>query len=289
VPDWPADLVKELARRRCVPFLGAGVSRNSVGDHGKRPPLWDDFLEAACGNLGAKAKEAKRYLKQRDLLTAAHIAKNLLGGHDWHELLEEEFSRPKYMPADIHDHIFSLDAPIVCTTNVDRIYEKHVQSKYAGACVVKNYCDDDLARYVRGDLESRLILKVHGSVDNLPKAIFTREEYADAWHGSSRFYELFQAIILTNTVLFIGYGLSDPDVQLVLENGARLFKSSKPHYLVTSSTVSEPVRLLYERNYNIKIVTYNARENHIELSRGLKDLATKVQSQRVDIAAKLLW
>lgn len=43
--QWPDDLVDVVARRKCVLYLGAGVSANSISDNGKKPPTWKCFLE----------------------------------------------------------------------------------------------------------------------------------------------------------------------------------------------------------------------------------------------------
>lgn len=36
--DWPLELVDDLARRKAVLFLGAGVSMNATNGTGQRPP-----------------------------------------------------------------------------------------------------------------------------------------------------------------------------------------------------------------------------------------------------------
>lgn len=43
--DWPEDLVLELARKKCVLFLGSGISANAVDADGHHPPTWRQFLE----------------------------------------------------------------------------------------------------------------------------------------------------------------------------------------------------------------------------------------------------
>lgn len=35
--SWPRSLIREVAARRCVFFLGAGVSASSIDDHGVHP------------------------------------------------------------------------------------------------------------------------------------------------------------------------------------------------------------------------------------------------------------
>lgn len=43
--DWPERLVEDIARRRCVLFLGSGVSANSVNKEGERPKTWTEVLK----------------------------------------------------------------------------------------------------------------------------------------------------------------------------------------------------------------------------------------------------
>jgi hypothetical protein len=43
--DWPLTLVNEIAKERCVLFLGAGVSASAVDSAGKHPPDWKTFLD----------------------------------------------------------------------------------------------------------------------------------------------------------------------------------------------------------------------------------------------------
>ena len=38
--SWPNSLINDIARRRCVIFLGSGISRNSVNATGLHPKTW---------------------------------------------------------------------------------------------------------------------------------------------------------------------------------------------------------------------------------------------------------
>ena len=47
--EWPSALVTELAERRCIIFMGAGTSMESVAEDGvKHPPNWENFLKGAA-------------------------------------------------------------------------------------------------------------------------------------------------------------------------------------------------------------------------------------------------
>lgn len=287
--EWPVRLIQEIARRKCVVFIGAGVSRQSLSAAGDRPPLWKSFLESALHKCTAPKTEIRRHLKNNDFLTACQLIKSRLGEHDWNDHLEAVFSIPHYEPADIHEYIFGLDSPIVATTNIDQIYDRFLAAKYAGVVISKSYHDDAVGRYVKGDPSTRLVLKVHGSVENPGQAIFTREQYADARNKHGPFFETLSSLIVTQTFLFLGYGLSDPDIQLLLENNARLFRSQTPHFFVTSDKPSVDMASMFERNYSIKILRYSDRDDHVELTSSMKSLVNEVSLERGKLAAKQIW
>lgn len=287
--EWPDRLITEIARRRCVLFLGAGVSRNSQTDAGERPPLWNEFLELALGRCDGKTTEIKKTLNAGDLLTACQLIKTRIGSHEWHDLLEKHFQTPIYKSASIHDYILKLDSLIVATSNVDKIYDRHVQTKYQGSVIVKRYTDEDIGRHIRSSPDKRLILKIHGCIDTPDKAIFTREDYANARARAASFYSLLDGLIFTNTFIFIGCGLSDPDMLLLLENSARAFRSTQPHYFVSSQKFSADYDTMLINNYNLKGIYYSSKDDHVELSQSLENLTELVDNRRSSIASTQLW
>lgn len=114
--SWPLPLVKDLARRRAILFLGSGVSKNSRSTVGlaRRPPTWEEFLQAALERCQNPKKHIHKLLKAGDYLTACEILKNKLDDQ-WSVLVHEQFIEPGFVPADIHTDIFKLDSRIVLT------------------------------------------------------------------------------------------------------------------------------------------------------------------------------
>ena len=49
--NWPQVLVDDIARRKCVIFLGAGVSKNSRNHEGRIPKNWLEFLSDAIKHV----------------------------------------------------------------------------------------------------------------------------------------------------------------------------------------------------------------------------------------------
>lgn len=253
------------------------------------PPLWAEFLLSALERCAGGKTEINKLIKSRDYLTACQLIKGRLGQHDWHDLIEDKFSRPVYHPDEIHKAIFNLDLPIVATTNVDKIYDKYLGANHEAAAIIKNYHDDTIGRHIKGDSSTRLVIKVHGSVDDVDKTVFTRLDYADARTKFPNFYDVISALLSTQTFVFIGYSLSDPDINLILEDYSRKFKSPRPHYLVTSDRPSEDLKQMFEMNYSIKILPYSGSNEHIELVDSIKHLADSAQIQRQRMADSLAW
>ena len=287
--DWPAPLIKDLARRRAILFLGSGVSKNSSSTVGpaRRPPTWEEFLQAALDQCANPKRHIQKLLKERDYLTACEILKYKLDDQ-WRALVHEQFVEPGFAPADIHKDIFKLDSRIVLTQNVDKIYDAFASSESAGTVYVKEYSKADIALVVRGD--KRCVLKAHGTVDTPDEMIFTREEYSRARVAHSAFYDVLDALTVTHTLLFIGCGLSDPDVQIMLERHAYKFPGSRPHYMIApAGSLHDDVQKSLKRNLNIRFLLYKSHDHHKELRDSLHQLAGLVETRRGELATTRDW
>jgi hypothetical protein len=287
VIKWTPELVSDIARRRSVVFLGSGISRNSINAAGKSPKTWREFLLDAAKQAGSP-RHVARLLKDGDLLTACEVIKQGLGRDKFNTLLIEEFLSPKYQPATVHETIFKLDSRIVATPNFDKIYETYANHKASGSIRVKHHYDDDVAEAVRRN--DRLILKVHGSVDTPNQMIFTRAEYAEARNRHRTFYTVLEALALTHTFVFLGCGVSDPDIRLLLEDIFFRFKHARPHVFVLPLKAVHPdVVKIIEGTMNVNIVTYNPKGKHAELGASLDELVTLVEAERIALQKSMNW
>ena len=285
--QWPDALVDDIARRRAILFLGAGVSLNSVSPGGYRPPTWEEFLRAGVEKCTNPKQHIQSLLKQRDFLTACEVIKHKLG-REWDDLLDEYFVHPRYKPAEIHEHIFKLDARMVLTQNIDKIYDTYAQNESGNTVAIKQYHDADVARVARG--RQRAVIKAHGSIDNRDGLIFTREDYAKTRHVYESFYRLLDALVLTHTFVFMGCGANDPDAQLMLERHANQFPYGRCHYMCAPANhFHADVRESMKRNYNIEILRYNPNNRHTELTQSLADLVNRVDEKKAKLSETQEW
>lgn len=285
---WPDDIVTAIARRRAVLFLGAGVSMNSTNVHGLRPPSWEQVLQDGINRCGSRLTDMKRMFREKDFLGCCQLIKRRLSSQ-WVPFIEEKFLRPRFTSSDIHKAILELDSSIVMTPNFDKIYDDFAIHQTDGLLKIKKFYDDDIPRVLRGGPDQRLILKVHGCIDTPDKLIFTREDYANARYENANFYKAIDALFLTHTFVFLGCGMNDPDLNLVLEQYARSFSAAPPHYALLSGRFSDDLRAIFQSNYNIEVISYSGSNNHLELLESIKALKILVVDKRDQMGERRAW
>lgn len=291
--DWPEYLVEAIARRKSVLFLGSGISANSCNNNGKCPLTWEAFLRDILVKRSAKLVNQKTTIEQmlnlKDYLTACEVIVEILGENDFGELAANEFRRPGYKPSAIHEAVYLLDSRLVLTPNIDKIYEQYAMNESHSTVVAKSYYEDDIAKYLRTD--DYLIIRVHGYIDDSSKIIFTHKQYSEARCRYASFYRILDALMLTHTFIFLGCGISDPDIQLILENTNFLYPGCLPHYFVAAKdTYSKEIEQSLLHNRNLELLTYdNSDGTHRQLLDELRNLIPKVEMKRQEIASKGVW
>ena len=287
--QFDSPLIDAIARRRCILYLGAGVTASCSSESGARAPGWDGFLEGACDRVktSAKSRLAKRLIRKQDYLTACDVLKSELDD-EWDIYLKECFQNPRYRVSELQKTIFQLDASVVLTPNFDNVYASYVASETQNTTTIHNYYDSDTGRILRQG--GRAVVKVHGSLNEPTKMVFTRSAYAHARNNYPAFYELMHALFITNTVFFIGTSLSDPDLLLFLENMKQIHASAPFHYMTTpTGEIDRNLDEFVKNNYNIKLARYKSSGDHVELQESLKGLVDAVSERREELKITGGW
>lgn len=286
--NWPDTLVRDIALRKSVLVLGSGVSRNAVSPTGTKPPTWEEFLTIALNRIPVNNQFIKKLIREKDYLTACELIVAKLGEHTFHQVAEECFLTPGFQHHNIHQLIFQIDSKIVATPNVDKIYDTYAIQASRGTVVVKNYYDQDLPDKIRS--RNKIIIKIHGTIDAPNEMIFTRKKYAEVRHKYPTIYEVLNALLLTNTFVFLGCGYSDPDIRLMLEKYTFCYPNCRPHYMVTPKEgLKNDLHRVLRESCNLELLTYSSQHDHRELVDSLSDLVSKVDACRIDIANAQEW
>lgn len=266
---WPENLIEELAYKRALFVLGSGISATSQNEEGVRPKTWSDFLEDAkllMENKNCEVDFVDKMIAEKNFLMALQTIYADCDSGVYSDFLKKEFTRPKFQPSPIHQAIKEIDSKIVITTNFDKIYDN--------LCAEDGFviCDHKDTQKIVSNIKSpeNVIIKAHGSIDDVNSIIFTGEQYYTSKRKYSEFYKLLEALFLTHTVIFLGYSLSDPDINLILENIINSSSVTTPHYVVVKEGNPKQIRDHWKRTYNISCLEYgqtydNFEENILEL------------------------
>ncbi|MDF4533884.1 SIR2 family protein [Vibrio parahaemolyticus] len=286
--DWPTPLINAIARRRCILVLGAGISKNSQTDKGKRPDTWEEFLKNCCSGL-ADTTCIDQLISKSDYLTACEIIKDKLGKDAFIDKVQSEYHQAGYKPAKIHEHIYMLDSNIVLSPNFDQIYDTYARTASCGSVIVKDHTSKEIANYLLGG-EHRLILKTHGSADSPENLIFTSKDYAEARTKYVLFYEILKSLALTHTFLFLGCGTDDPDIRMLFEDIQFAHGRIPHHYMsIPRGEVHQDILTIANQSMRIKFLEYSPDNCHIELTSSLADLVDKVEAEREKIGSNQTW
>ncbi len=255
---WPDTLITELAERRCIIFMGAGVSMGSISSDGKSsPPAWEKFLLNALPLVTGDTdrKFAKNLISSGNFLDAAEVITECSDHAEFGEYIRKTLTHPRFAPSDMHKVILDIDPKILITTNYDQIYDNYSNSGLAvGGYNIAKYYDRFVVENIRSRV--RLVIKAHGCVSDATKIVLSRSSYYRARQEYPGFYQVLDALFLTHTLLFVGCSLSDPDIKLVLENANISAPSVHPHYALIEKTAHRSIKAAIKTTYNIELIEY---------------------------------
>lgn len=282
--NFPETLIEELAYNRCIIFIGAGVSATAKNDAGESMMDWRSFIMEAKSLISHTDDSIKEYvekaIERKDFLHALQAIKDNSIEGNYVALLKRAFSGQRYKRSKAHELIYNLNMKLLISTNFDKIYENYCISNEEGSGhVVKDFNQiEDIIHNIKS--YDNLIIKAHGTIDSPDNLIFTQDDYYKSLRDNPLFYKLLESLFLTHTVLFIGYSLSDPDINLLFNTAANTASAMSPHYVLLTTGTHPQLINHRKKNFNIAPIIYG--ENHEDLIPALEELFISVRDLRIE-------
>lgn len=266
--SWPQRLIDTAARKSLVLFVGSGVSASCRNSQNQAPPTWEKLLTHLADAIHLTEVDSgqratfDRLIKSRQLLDAAELLKYSANQHsltsDLIRALKEAVQGPSsdpFLPSDWHKSIGDINPSVIITTNYDKILDSTHGFTYA----ISSYANEDVDSQIRSN--EPIIVKLHGSIDEPSKIILTRSDYARLHRDGSTALDVVRALMWTRTFLFVGYSLSDPDLQALLQDvfAARWSQNVSPHYILISKETSDHAQEMFRHCYGVSPITYDDR------------------------------
>jgi hypothetical protein len=219
-------------------------------------PSWNVLIGELADRLGYDRDVFAQYGNYMELAEFFEISEGDLGSirswmdRTWHS--EEE----RIDKSAIHKLIVELDFPLIYTTNYDRWLE--IAFSRAGRPRAKVANVRDIARLTR-DAPSQIV-KFHGDFESDASLVLTEESYLRRMSLDSAMDTKLRHDALGQTLLFVGYSLSDVNIRYLLYKIWRLWEDSdyatmRPKSYILLSAPNPVQEAIFQRRGIVPIVS----------------------------------
>lgn len=237
-------IVKASETESLTFFVGAGVSKLS------NAPKWSELIDAFSDSLG-RAK--KSYYSNEEYLGIPQMYYYSINQDEgrYYDFISNCFGSKKLVPNAIHKILLDLNPHAFITTNFDDLLETAASENCQSFKVVA--CNDEISA-INGN---RFILKLHGDL-NHRNIVLKEEDYLNYSEKFKLVETLLKSIFATNTVVFIGYGLNDYNIKLILNWTKTLLKEkfNKPVFIYTDDAELSKDELRYHESKGLRVIDY---------------------------------
>ena len=182
-------------------------------------------------------------------------------------------------PCEYHKYIVSTNYRHIITTNYDSLLEKAAEAEGYWSLLTRSYsyCDQQnlsIAIYSG----KTAIIHAHGKISDikLDQFVLTEDDYRSIMKHNPGFRLIINSIFLTNSVLFVGYGGSDPhfediisDLNMTLNWGNAGDDLPRCYIMLRKDKVT-PIREFLNDKHRVDIITF---DDYSQMKEFLKDLA----------------
>ena len=205
----PYPLISDIAQGRCLPFIGAGFSKNALLPAELKMPDWAELTHTL-------AQDAKTPASMKPPLVAQRYEQKF-GRVQLVEAIREALHPDKARPGQAHRAFVELPFDTIYTTNFDLLLE----DAYAEATRPFRSLVGELQLPFHSGQTASNIVKMHGDLRHEEHITITQKDYDEFMTRYPVVATHLSAMLITRTPLFIGYSLSDPD----FENIRRVVRS----------------------------------------------------------------
>ncbi|MDM5257359.1 SIR2 family protein [Bacillus toyonensis] len=221
------DIFESIQHDKLVFFIGSGFSK--VFDF----PDWKGLIITVLEELKKNDSKYEGLINSMEFFSEIEILEKIKSADVGnkrvvYKVLENTFQLPEDKERLVNHQIIGDITSKIITTN----YDKSIETANPTIKKIEKTNDYHLANL---DELDEYILKLHGSVDEPSNCVLFREDYDKLYSNNSPIIERLKNIISDNTIIFLGFSLSDPFVKMQFEYIYSLYKGlGKTHYMVTT-------------------------------------------------------
>lgn len=272
----PSPLLEDIIDGKCLPFIGAGFSKNADLPAGKEMPDWNQLVGIFIKDLGKTASTDKLEIVQE---------------------YEKNFNRPKLIetlenalltnvakPGVIHRQFVKItDFDIVYTTNFDSLLED--------ACRIENLSCKSIVGPHQVTMLAKSptvnIIKMHGDILHPEYLVLTKDDYENYMKNYASIALNLSNQLMTKTPLFLGYSITDPNLQQIKETIENVLgKFVRKGYIVLFNPTPKEIEEYEKMNLHVIPLVSTTKSksellldflNEISLYKSLKSITNGIE------------
>lgn len=281
--EFTPDLLDDFLDRKVAFFLGAGVSAGVNTRTGQSVKTWSQFLRDASLSTNDQGliTEIDELLNKSDYLFACEILKDHFED-EWDSILKDEYEKIGDL-SKLQRKILELQQRVTVTTNFDLFIESNwdkVNTNATHHLQVRNGLSEECFTLFRDNRD--YLIKLHGSINMPETMIFSLSDYASKAYSNWHYSAFMEMLLITHTVVFVGFSMSDYAVNNQLEVYAKKYPKNRPHYAFLPDFNSARNSRLIKKHRKLFALPYSSNDNHNELIQLLDELR-----QQIDQRARL--
>lgn len=197
--DIPYPLLSDIFEGRCLPFVGAGFSKNADLPPGLVMPDWNQLAAGLLHHLPTAGSETPQEVAQR---YETHFGRVQLI-----EAVRRALHTDSARPGRAHRAFAKLPFDTVYTTNFDLLLEDAYQQEKRP---FRSLVGEHQLPFHAGRTASSVV-KMHGDLRHEENIVVTKQDYDEFMARYPVVATHLSAMLITRTPLYVGYSLSDPD------------------------------------------------------------------------------
>ncbi|HEY2289214.1 MAG TPA: SIR2 family protein [Thermoanaerobaculia bacterium] len=289
----PAELLEALRANRCVLFVGAGLSAQVQRADGSSLPNWSQFLTELLDWALAREvlfwgdpEDIRNMIKSGDLLMAAQELQERVTIASISDFMHHVFRDAAVRPAAVHHLLPQIPFRAVLTTNYDTLLEGAYSVSSSGRIPPVLTQHDLTARPSLLRRSDFFIFKVHGHLDRPESVVLGSRDYQDILFQTPGYRQFLETLFATHTVLFIGFGGQDPDLDNVLDRLAALYsRTLDRHFILLPSgrmNATQKRRLALDRR--LEVIEYFVDPTHSQIVAFLEEIKRQLAGGATSVA-----
>ena len=197
--EIPYPLLSDIFEGRCLPFVGAGFSKNADLAPGLVMPDWNQLATELARHLPLDGRETPQEVAQR--------YERYFGRVQLIEAIRRSLHTDSARPGRAHRAFAKLPFDTIYTTNFDLLLEDAYQQEKRP---FRSLVGEHQLPFHAGKTASSVV-KMHGDLRHEENIVVTKKDYDEFMTKYPVVATHLSAMLITRTPLYIGYSLSDPD------------------------------------------------------------------------------